>query len=74
MKEAYGPRSHLPQHHKQTNLVSDAPATAAAGHIDRNLRSAWGIAQSSEGPWWVNNQFSGLATVYSGAGAVRPTV
>ena len=58
----------LPQHYTQTNLVSDSPNTAIAKTYDPRLRSAWGMAQSSTGPWWVNNEASGLTTVYSGEG------
>ncbi|MEU1519879.1 TIGR03118 family protein [Streptomyces sp. NPDC005811] len=72
--KAYRPLAHLPQAYKQENLVSDSPTTATAKSYDPNLRSAWGIAQSSDGPWWVNSQHSGVATVYSGRGAIQPPV
>ena len=71
---AGSPRPHLRQHYRQTNLVASSPAVGVAETTDPNLRSAWGMAQSADGPWWVTNQFSKLATVYSGRGTIQPTV
>jgi uncharacterized protein (TIGR03118 family) len=62
---------HCQQQYAQVNLVSDSPNTAIAKFYDPRLRSAWGIAQSSSGPWWVNNEASGLSTVYGGDGSVQ---
>jgi uncharacterized protein (TIGR03118 family) len=60
------------QHYKQTNLVSDLPGMAAA--TDPNLVNAWGISRSSTSPWWVSDNGTGLATLYTGAGATVPLV
>jgi len=64
----------LSQHYHQTNLVSDSPGTAIARAYDPNMSSSWGIAQSSTGPWFVNQQASGLTTIHSGSGATQSLV
>ncbi len=58
-----------PQQYRETNLVADSTATAAATVIDPNLLGGWGLAESSSGPWWVSDNGSGLSTLYNGAGA-----
>jgi uncharacterized protein (TIGR03118 family) len=50
----------------QTNLVSDGSVPAA--NIDPNLINPWGIASSAQGPFWIADNGSGVATVYDGAG------
>lgn len=47
----------------RTNLVSDEPGMALL--TDTNLVNAWGISFSSSSPFWVSDNGSGLATVYS---------
>ena len=54
------------QHYKQTNLISDIPGMAAV--TDPNLVNAWGISRSSGSPWWVSDNGTGVATLYSGTG------
>jgi len=54
----------------QTNLVSDQPGVAPT--TDSALVNPWGLAASPHsvgGPWWVNDNGTGLSTLYSGAGA-----
>src|SRR5947208_6047809 len=51
----------------QKNLVSDTSATPAAHH-DPNLVNPWGIAATSNGPWWVANNHTGTSTAYDGNG------
>src|SRR5437762_12204617 len=51
----------------QINLVSDTSATPAAHH-DANLKNPWGIAATSNGPWWVANNHTGTSTAYMGNG------
>ena len=58
------------QFYQQTNLVSNIPGLAATA--DANLVNSWGIARSATSPWWVNDNGTGVATVYSGAGALFP--
>ncbi len=60
------------QHYKQTNLVSDLPGMAAT--TDPNLVNPWGISRSSGSPWWASDNGTGVATLYTGAGAVVPLV
>jgi uncharacterized protein (TIGR03118 family) len=54
------------QFYKQTNLVSDVAGLAT--HTDPDLINPWGIAHSSSSPWWVNDNGTGLATLYDGSG------
>lgn len=56
----------------QTNLVSDQPGVAAT--TDPNLVNAWGLVSSPTSPWWLNDNGTGLSTLYSGAGAIVPLV
>ncbi len=47
-----------------TNLVSDQAGKAAL--TDPNLVNPWGIAFSASGPWWISDNNSNLASIYSG--------
>ncbi len=47
----------------QTNLVSDIPGMAAL--TDSNLQDPWGIALSTKSPFWVSDQATSVATLYS---------
>jgi uncharacterized protein (TIGR03118 family) len=50
----------------QSNLVSDdTPDHLNAQIQDANLINPWGVAFSPTGPFWVNNNGTGTATVYS---------
>jgi uncharacterized protein (TIGR03118 family) len=60
------------QHYKQTNLVSDQAGVAPV--MDPNLVNPWGLSRSSTSPWWVSDNGMGVATLYSGAGAIVPLV
>ena len=65
----------LHQHHhnqlfSQDNLVSDdQPGHLNAQVQDANLINPWGVAFSPTGPFWVNNNATGTATIYD----VNPT-
>jgi hypothetical protein len=50
----------------QTNLVSDIPGMAKT--TDPNLVNPWGVSFSSGSPFWISDNGTGLATLYSGAG------
>ena len=52
--------------YRQTNLVSDLPNIARVQ--DTNLVNSWGLSHSPTGPWWVSDNGTGLATVYTGDG------
>jgi len=54
------------QHYVQTNLVSDVPGAAA--HTDPDLVNAWGMSRTATSPWWVSDNGTGKATLYSAAG------
>jgi len=50
----------------QSNLVSDAQTGHLNAQIqDPNLINPWGVAFSPTGPFWVNNNHTGTATIYS---------
>lgn len=70
------PAAALAQHYLQTNLVSDLPG--AVQPADADLVNAWGLTRSATSPWWVNDNGTGLSTLYNGAGVknlnVRVTV
>src|SRR5204862_2992340 len=50
-------------HYAQVNLVSDLPGVALLQ--DTNLVNAWGIAFSSSSPFWISDNGTGKATLYS---------
>jgi uncharacterized protein (TIGR03118 family) len=49
--------------YRQVNLVSDLPGVALLQ--DTNLVNAWGISFSSGSPFWISDNGTGLATLYS---------
>ena len=55
------------QHYVQENLVSDLPSPpgGAPKIIDANLINPWGVAHSTTSPFWVANQGTATATLYS---------
>ena len=58
------------QHYIQTNLITDAATTAPnALFVDPHLKNPWGLARSNGSPWWVNDNATGVATVYTGTPA-----
>jgi uncharacterized protein (TIGR03118 family) len=54
------------------NLTSNQ--TGVADFQDTNLQNAWGLASSANSPFWVGDNGTGLATVYSGTGAPVSTI
>jgi hypothetical protein len=58
----------------QTNLVSDITVTPPATTPDTNLKNSWGVAFIPGGPIWINDNATGVATLYDGAGAITPLV
>jgi uncharacterized protein (TIGR03118 family) len=61
-----------PIFYKQTNLISDEAGKAALP--DDNLLNAWGMAFQPNGAIWVNDNHSGVATLYDGLGAIQTLV
>jgi hypothetical protein len=52
-----------------TALVSNkSEVVATAATIDANLQNPWGIAVAPGLPFWISDNNSNLATLYSGAG------
>jgi uncharacterized protein (TIGR03118 family) len=58
--------------YQQTNLVSDQPGVAPI--TDPDLVNPWGISMSPSSPFWVANNVTGTATLYSGDVPGRPLV
>jgi uncharacterized protein (TIGR03118 family) len=52
----------------QTNLISNVQGQAPV--FDPNLQNAWGVAFAPGGPFWINDNNSGLSTLYLGNGAM----
>ncbi len=53
--------------YSQDNLISDGAVPADV--TDPNLKNSWGLAESTTGPWWIADQASNVATVYSDTSA-----
>ena len=49
----------------QTNLIANN-ASLRPKLVDKNLTNAWGLASSPMSPFWVSDNNTGFATVYSG--------
>jgi uncharacterized protein (TIGR03118 family) len=54
----------------QTNLTSDIPRLAA--NTDILLKNPWGVSFSLTSPFWVSDQKTDVATLYTGAGVPAP--
>ena len=58
--------------YSDTALVVDkAEVVATSKTVDANLQNPWGIAIATGLPFWIADNNSNLATLYSGAGAVE---
>ena len=53
-----------------TDLVSNQANTART--TDPLLVNAWGLTYGPGGPYWISDENSGWATLYSGTGAKIP--
>jgi hypothetical protein len=58
--------------YQETDLVSDIPGRAAV--TDMHLKNPWGMSSSSTSPFWVSDNGTGVATLYTGAGQPIPLV
>lgn len=56
--------------YEQTNLVSDIAGVAR--FTDPNLVNSWGIVHSSNGPWFVADNGTGVSTAYEENGRAFP--
>src|SRR5262245_49330854 len=54
---------HVADHYRQVNLVSDISGVAML--TDTNLVNAWGMSFSATSPFWVSDNGTGRATLYS---------
>jgi uncharacterized protein (TIGR03118 family) len=61
-----------PNAYTQRNLVADRPGFAE--NVDPNLVNAWGIAFNPFGLVWVNDNGTGVSTLYTGDGVRNPLV
>src|SRR5438876_3706015 len=52
-----------------TPLVSDQPGLAPV--TDPDLVNAWGLVSGPTSPWWVNDNGTGLSTLYRGSDGVK---
>ncbi|MBI2825551.1 MAG: TIGR03118 family protein [Planctomycetia bacterium] len=48
-----------------SNLVTDDQTVNAATIADTDLKNAWGVSYSPTGPFWVSDNATGKATIYS---------
>src|SRR4051794_4511859 len=55
-----------------TRLVSDQ--SGKAQHLDKQLVNAWGIAFAPGSPFWVNDNGTGVSTLYDGKGIKQSLV
>jgi uncharacterized protein (TIGR03118 family) len=53
-------------HYTVTNLASDVPGLAPT--TDSNLQNTWGLARGPATPWWIANNGTASASVYTGTG------
>src|SRR5258705_5916462 len=58
--------------YRQTNLVSDLPGVALIE--DRLLKNPWGVALNGGSPFWVANNHTDCATLYTGDVSGSPLV
>src|SRR5882672_3557496 len=58
--------------YKKTVLVSNLPK--GAKHQDTQLQNGWGLAYSPGEPFWLSDEYSGLSTLYDGAGVKQSLV
>ena len=56
----------------QTNLASDV--SGMAPNLDSHLKNPWGMSFGPATPFWVSNQGSNDATLYSGTGAPQALI
>jgi uncharacterized protein (TIGR03118 family) len=56
----------------QINLVSDIPGNAAL--TDPNLVDPWGVSFSGTSPFWISDNVTNLATLYTGTPTINSTV
>jgi uncharacterized protein (TIGR03118 family) len=58
--------------YKETDLVANQ--MGAAPVVDTNLVNGWGLSRSATSPFWLSDNVTGKATLYTGSGAKVPLV
>jgi uncharacterized protein (TIGR03118 family) len=66
------PASLFASSYGQIDLVSNVPGLAAI--TDPNLVDPWGVAFTAASPFWISDNVTGLATLYTGTPTINPTV
>ena len=56
----------------ENRLVGSDPSVGAA-QTDPNLINPWGVSESATGPFWISDNGTGLASIYSVAGGTVTT-
>ena len=69
---AVAPAKVLANDFGQINLVSDIPGNAAL--TDPNLVDPWGVSFSGTSPFWISDNVTNLATLYTGTPSINSTV
>jgi uncharacterized protein (TIGR03118 family) len=69
---AIAPVRLLADSYTQINLVSDIPGNAAL--TDPNLVNPWGVSFSATSPFWVSDNGTSLATLYTGTPSITSLV
>ena len=60
--------------HASCKPISSPMVAVPAAATDPNLVNPWGLAASPTSPWWVNDNGTGLSTLYNGTGAKQALV
>lgn len=60
------------QTYTATILTSDL--ANISDNTDPNLGNPWGLVASTNGPWWVSDNNTGLSTLYNGSGTIESLV
>jgi uncharacterized protein (TIGR03118 family) len=55
-----------------TGIVSDLATLAPK--VDPNLQNGWGLTASATSPWWVADNDTNKATLYTASGTINPLV
>src|SRR3954452_23076994 len=55
-----------------TGIVSDLATLAPK--VDPNLKNGWGLVASATSPWWIVDNDTNKATVYTASGAINSLV
>jgi uncharacterized protein (TIGR03118 family) len=55
-----------------TGIVSDLPTLAP--NVDPNLKNGWGLAASATSPWWVADNDTNKASLYTASGTINTLV